>query len=68
MSAVRERFTHPREIPAEDFLKPADVTPYRLARAIAIPQTHFGEIITGKRAVMADMGLRLFRFLGKSEE
>lgn len=57
----------PGEILLEEFLKPMEITQYRLAKAIGVPQRRIGEIIAGKRSVTADTGLRLSRFFGTSE-
>ncbi|MGA2938108.1 MAG: HigA family addiction module antitoxin [Syntrophobacteraceae bacterium] len=48
----------------EDFLKPLQITQYRLAKSIGVPQRRIGEIVAGKRAVTADTALRLARFFG----
>jgi addiction module HigA family antidote len=57
----------PGEILLEEFLKPMEITQYRLAKEIAVPQRRIGEIVAGKRAVTADTGLRLSQFFGTSE-
>ena len=57
----------PGEILLEEFLKPMGITQYRLAKAIGVPQPRIGEIVSGKRSVTADTGLRLSRFFGTSE-
>lgn len=57
----------PGEILLEEFLKPMQITQYRLAKEIGVPQRRIGEIIAGKRSVTADTGLRLARFFGTSE-
>ena len=57
----------PGEILLEEFLKPMGITQYRLAKAIGVPQRRIGEIVSGKRSVTADTGLRLSRFFGTSE-
>lgn len=59
--------THPGEILAEEFLTPMEITPYRLAREIGVPQTRLSEIIRGRRSITADTGLRLSRALGLSD-
>jgi addiction module HigA family antidote len=59
---------HPGEILLEDFLKPMNITAYRLARAIRIDQTRISEIIKGKRNISIDTALRLSRFFGNSPE
>lgn len=60
-------YPHPGEILAEEFLKPMGISNYRLAKEIGIPATRVGEIVAGNRAITADTGLRLSRFLGMSE-
>ena len=55
---------HPGEILLEDFLKPLEITQYRLAKSIGVPQRRIGEIVAGKRAITADTALRLARFFG----
>lgn len=57
----------PGEILLEEFLKPMDITQYRLAKEIGVPQIRISEIVAGKRGVSADTGLRLSRFFGTSE-
>lgn len=57
----------PGEILLEEFLKPMDITQYRIAKEIGVSQRRIGEIIAGKRGVTADTGLRLSRFFGTSE-
>ncbi len=60
-------YPHPGEILLEEFLKPMDITQYRLAKEIGVPQRRIGEIVAGARGVTADTGLRLARFFGMSE-
>jgi len=55
---------HPGEILLKDFLKPMNITQYRLAKSIGVPQRRIGEIVAGKRAITADSALRLARFFG----
>ena len=55
---------HPGEILLEDFLKPLDITRYRLAKSIGVPQRRIDEICAGKRAITADTALRLARYFG----
>jgi addiction module HigA family antidote len=60
-------YPHPGEILAEEFLNPMGITPYRLAKAIHVPQTRISAILAGERAVTADTALRLARFFGMSD-
>ena len=57
----------PGEILLEEFLKPMGITQYRLAKEIGVSQRRISEIITGKRSITADTGLRLSRFFGTSD-
>lgn len=58
----------PGEILLEEFLKPMDISQYRLAKEIGVSQRRIGEIVAGKRAVTVDTGLRLSRYFGTSDE
>jgi addiction module HigA family antidote len=65
---VREvPYPTPGEILLEEFLKPMGVTQYRLAKEIGVPQRRISEVVSGKRAITADTGLRLSRFFGTSD-
>lgn len=58
---------HPGEILVEEFLKPMQISNYRLAKEIGVPAQRIGEIIAGRRGITADTDLRLCRFFGLSE-
>lgn len=60
------RNIHPGEILAEEFLAQMQISSYRLAKDIGIPQTRVSQIIKGKRRVTADTALRLARYFGNS--
>jgi addiction module HigA family antidote len=57
---------HPGEVLFEEFLKPLEISAYRLSKEISIPQTRISQIIKGKRRITADTALRLSRFFGTS--
>ena len=59
---------HPGEVLLEDFLRPMELSQYRLARGISVPPRRINEIVHGKRAITADTALRLARFFGTSEQ
>lgn len=59
---------HPGEILSEDFLKPMNVTQYRLAIDINVSPRRINEIVHGKRSITADTALRLGRYFGTSEQ
>jgi addiction module HigA family antidote len=56
----------PGDLLLEEFLRPMDITKYRLAKEIGVPPQRIGEIVAGKRAITADTDLRLCRFFGLS--
>lgn len=58
---------HPGEILLEEFLKPLEISQYRLAKEINVPARRINEIVLGKRAISADTALRLSRYFGLSE-
>jgi len=60
--------THPGEILDEEFLKPLNITKYRLAKDIHVPAQRVGDIVNGKRAISADTALRLARYFNMSKE
>lgn len=60
------RNIHPGEILLEEFLKPIEISAYRLAKETFIPQTRISEIIKGNRRITADTALRFARFFGTS--
>jgi len=58
---------HPGEILLEEFLKPLEISQYRLAKDINVPARRINEIALGKRAISPDTALRLSRYFGLSE-
>ena len=57
----------PGEMLFEEFLKPMELSQYRLAKEVGVPQRRIGEIVAGKRAITRDTDLRLCRFFGLSD-
>jgi len=57
---------HPGEVLSEEFLLPFNITAYKLAKDIEIPQTRISEIIKGNRRITADTALRLSKYFGNS--
>ena len=49
-----------------DFLEPVGITPYRLAKAIGVPQTNVSKILHGG-GVSPEMGAKLDRYFGMSD-
>lgn len=57
---------HPGEVLQEEFLAELNLTAYRLAHDIGIPQTRLSKILKRKRRITADTALRLGRYFGNS--
>jgi len=55
---------HPGKILFKEFLQPLNISAYKLAKDIEIPQTRVSEIIKGKRRITADTALRLSKYFG----
>jgi addiction module HigA family antidote len=65
--ATKLSAVHPGEILLEEFLKPLDISQYRLAKDISVPPRRINEIVHGTRAITADTALRLSRYFDTSE-
>jgi addiction module HigA family antidote len=57
---------HPGEVLLEEFMKPLEITAYRLSKDLGIPQTRTSEILKGRRRISADTALRLSKYFGNS--
>jgi antitoxin HigA-1 len=68
MSEEKMPPVHPGEVLLEDFLKPMEVSQYRLAVSINVHPRRINEIVHGKRRITADTALRLARFFDTSAE
>jgi addiction module HigA family antidote len=53
---------HPGEILLEEFMKPLDISQYKLAKQLHVSAIRISEIIHGKRAITADTAIRLGRY------
>lgn len=58
---------HPGEHLAE-ILEELEITQYRLAKTIGVPQIRINEIVHGRRSISADTALRIGRALGMTPE
>jgi antitoxin HigA-1 len=58
---------HPGEILMEEFLRPLNISQYKLAKDISVPPRRINEIVHGLRAITPDTALRLSRYFGLSE-
>ena len=58
---------HPGEILLEDFIKPLQISQYRVAKDIHVPPRRINEIVHGTRSITPNTALRLSRYFGLSE-
>ena len=58
----------PGEILREEFLKPFNISAYRLAKETLIPATRISQILKGQRKISVDTALRFSRFFGNSAD
>lgn len=59
---------HPGVLLLEEFLRPSQVSQYRLARDAGMSRIQVSEIVRGRRSITAETALRLGRFFGMSPE
>jgi len=59
---------HPGTILLEEFLKPMDISQYRLAKDTSVPARRINEIVHGKRSITADTALRLGKFFNMTPQ
>lgn len=59
---------HPGGILNEEFLKPLNLSQYRLSKEIGVPPRRINEIVLGKRSISADTALRLSYFFQNSAQ
>jgi addiction module HigA family antidote len=59
---------HPGEILLEEFLKPMDITQYRLAKDLGLPLSRINQIVLNNRAITASTALLLSKYFNLSEE
>ena len=55
---------HPGEVLREEFLRPMNLSPYAVARAVGVPRTRIERLANERTALTADTALRLARYFG----
>ena len=55
------------EILLEEFMKPLNISSYRLAHSICVPVSRIQDILHNRRKITADTSLRLSKFFGVSD-
>jgi len=59
---------HPGEVLLEDFMKPLDLSQYRLAHDIGVTPIRISQIVNGQRSITVDTAMRLARYFSMSAE
>jgi addiction module HigA family antidote len=59
---------YPGEILLEEFMKPLNLSQYRVAKSINVPPRRINEIVHGQRSITADTALRLGKYFGNSPQ
>lgn len=62
------RLVHPGEVLMEDYLKPLGLSVNALSKALHVPSSRLREIVEGKRALTAEVALRLERYFGSEAQ
>jgi antitoxin HigA-1 len=68
MATKRLRPVHPGDILLHDFMQPLKVSSYKLAKEPGVTAPSINEIVRRRRAVSAEMALRLSRYFGASAQ
>lgn len=68
MAPKRLQPVHPGDILARDFMEPLELSAYRLAKELGVSVPTVNEIVRRRRAVTAEMALRLARYFGTTAQ
>lgn len=68
MTGKKLRPVHPGDILRHDFMAPLKLSAYKLAKELGVSVPSVNEIVRRRRAVTAEMALRLSRYFGTSAQ
>lgn len=68
MATRKLRLAHPGEILREEFMEPAGLSAYALAKALGVPLPRVNDIVREKRAISSEMAVLLAAYFGTTEE
>jgi addiction module HigA family antidote len=68
MATKKLRPVHPGDILLHDFMQPLKLSSYRVARELGVAAPTVNEIVRRRRAITAEMALRLSRYFGTSAQ
>ena len=63
----RLRPAHPGKLLLDEFIKPMNLTAYRVAKDAGIPQSTLASVVSGHRSISAETGIRLGLYFGVDE-
>lgn len=68
MATKKLRPVHPGDILRHDFMEPLKLSSYKLAKELGVAAPTVNEIVRRRRAVTAEMALRLSRYFGTTAQ
>jgi antitoxin HigA-1 len=68
MATRRLRPVHPGDILFHDFMQPLNLSAYKLAKELGVTAPSVNEIVRRRRAITAEMALRLSGYFGTSAQ
>jgi addiction module HigA family antidote len=68
MTVKKLRPVHPGDILLHDFMEPLKLSSYKLAKELGVSAPSVNEVVRRRRAVTAEMALRLSRYFGTSAQ
>jgi addiction module HigA family antidote len=68
MATRKLRPVHPGDILRHDFMEPLKLSSYKLAKELGVSIPTVNEIVRRRRAVTAEMALRLSRYFGTTAQ
>src|ERR1700756_5921072 len=68
MATKKLRPVHPGDILLHDFMQPLKLSSYKLAKELGVTAPTVNEIVRRRRAVTAEMALRLSRYFGTTAQ
>jgi addiction module HigA family antidote len=68
MATKKLRAVHPGDILRHDFMEPLGLSAYKLAKELGVTAPTVNEIVRRRRAVTAEMALRLSRYFGTTAQ
>ena len=68
MAARKLRPVHPGDILLHDFMRPLKLSYYKVAKELGVAAPTVNEIVRRRRAITAEMALRLSRYFGTTAQ